>query len=49
MQLQHCVFCICMKGNLEYSNKVYVCHVDDETAFDRADWSKVKLQTNDDT
>jgi len=27
--------------NLEYNNKVYVCYVDYEKAFDHADWTKL--------
>jgi len=27
--------------NLEYNNKVYVCYVDYEKAFDRVDWTKL--------
>ena len=41
MQLQHCVYC--MKGTIEYNNKVYICYVDYEKAFDRVDW--IKLMT----
>ena len=27
--------------NLEYNNKVYVCYVDYEKAFDRVDWTRL--------
>ena len=29
--------------NLEYNNKVYVCYVDYEKAFDRVDWTKLMM------
>jgi len=29
------------EGNVEYNNKVYVCFVDYEKAFDRIDWVKL--------
>jgi len=32
---------ILYERNLEYNNKVYVCYVDYEEAFDRVDWTKL--------
>jgi len=29
--------------NLEYNNKVYVCYVDYEKAFDHVDWTKLMM------
>jgi len=34
---------ILYKSNLEYNNRVYVCYVDYEKAFDRVDWIKLMM------
>jgi len=37
---------ILYERNLEYYNKVYVCYVDYEKAFDREDWTKLMTILN---
>ena len=33
--------CLLYERKLEYNNKVYVCYIDYEKAFDRIDWTKL--------